>query len=69
MFVGNVLSAEDLFKGAVRAVVRRGEYPSALRVHRARGQVFPRADLNGCECQWRREVCRDIGFRLKGRNL
>jgi hypothetical protein len=63
--------AEKNFKNAVKAIIARGEYPGALAIDKELGRYDRRSikgNLNGVELQWRREICRDIEFTLKGRN-
>ncbi len=78
------MTAEREFKHAVMALVACKEYPSPARVNRVLGHGVTRRlamgehssipvkwsnNLNGRECRWRREVCKEIGFTLRGKNL
>jgi hypothetical protein len=61
-------SAEDMFKHAVTYLIGVEIYPSP----RALNQLIhghTSDNINGRECRWRREVCHELGFKLKGYNL
>jgi hypothetical protein len=62
---------ETIFKETVRGLIERGVYPGPTAINRALGRDYYRVmnTIGGRECQWRREVCNELGFRLKGRNL
>lgn len=65
-------SAEIEFKMAVLNVVHYGEYPSPTSINKEMGRDPRRRkmnNLNDRECRWRREICKEIGFTLRGKNL
>lgn len=59
--------AENRFKAAVLHLIMEGIYPGPqalndyIFMHRGR-------NINGRSCKWRREICKDIGFKLRGLN-
>lgn len=64
--------AEIQFKMAVLNVVHYGKYPSVTRINIEIGRDHvcrKMNNLNGRECRWRREICKEIGFTLRGKNL
>lgn len=60
--------AEKRFKDAVQKLVEEGIYPSASKI-KVELTGYSGMGLNGRESIWRREICKFIGFRLKGKNL
>lgn len=63
---------EHRFKNAVYVLVMHGKYPSPTTINKLLGRD-PRSrkmnNLNDRECRWRREICKEIGFTLRGKNL
>ena len=62
--------AEREFKHAVMSIVACKTYPSPRAIRRVLGRMSGQVhNINGVECRWRREVCKEIGFALRGKNL
>lgn len=61
-------NAERRFKECVTNLVNQNIYPSGQAIQKIL-KGYSLGKLNGRECQWRREICKVIGFKLKGRNL
>lgn len=68
MAKAEILSAERLFKHAVMVLVACKTYPSPAQIYRLLCKSKRRlGGLNGRECRWRREICDEIGFVLRGK--
>jgi hypothetical protein len=61
-------TAEVRFKNCVINLIADGVYPGPQAINE-RLHGYRSKSINGRECQWRREICAKIGFRLHGRNL
>lgn len=59
--------AEDRFKSSVLYLIAMGIYPSPQELNE-RMFMHRRKTINGRSCKWRREICKEIGFKLKGLN-
>lgn len=62
------MTAEREFKHAVMTLVACKTYPSPRQIQRILGHKVT-DNINGRECRWRREACKEIGFKLRGKNL
>lgn len=61
--------AQVRFKNTVTQLINKNVYPSADNINKALGRRKSRYNgLSGRECIWRRQICFDIGFKLKGVN-
>lgn len=60
--------AEVKFKKAIVTIINQGGYPWAGTIGKELGRRNI-TSLNGQENDWRREICHELQFKLKGRNL
>jgi hypothetical protein len=63
---------ERRLKKAVWVLVMHDIYPSPTSINKLLGRdplSRQMNNLNDRECNWRREICKSLGFTLRGKNL
>ena len=61
-------TAEIRFKNTVKRLIAKDVYPSPRAINQALGRGDKIDNINGAECNWRRQICFELGFKLKGFN-